>query len=271
MKTMLFLLLAVLLAAAAWAQKPTDEKSNTQIDQGAETPAGARYCGHLVDAATLVGARAKNASGEEAVVIRWLDSTGLVVHSALSGSRCIAKDGETIDGKVIVQVLPGSLAVSNRHGLTAWEAEYWNNSGEQTGGGKPHRGVFNQNRFEAELDASKASEPGNTDAEPDFRWNEEQEKLTLKPGILRGQYNSGATPGTQPCVTAPAKQEGPFGKFKKHIEGTIEGQVGRVDDIIKKRTGPTVDSGLQDSATQAINQANQQSPCTPAQGQGAKR
>jgi hypothetical protein len=179
MRTMMILLLAASLPAATWAQK------GTQAGQGAQMPPGTRYCGHALDAGTFVDARAKNASGEEALVMRWLDPRGTAVHSALFMGRCVAKDGDTIDGKVIVRVLPNSLAVSDRHALTAWEAEYWNYSGEQAGGRTPHRGAFSDSHFVAELDASKASELGGVSgADPDFRWNEEQETLTVKPGIL---------------------------------------------------------------------------------------
>jgi hypothetical protein len=98
--------------------------------------------------------------------------------------RCLAKDGDAIDGKIIARVLPNSLAVSGKHALTGWEAEYWTYADEQRAGATPHRGVFNDNRFVAELDAGKASEPGNATAEADFRWDEERETLALKPGIL---------------------------------------------------------------------------------------
>jgi len=175
---MMILVLAALLPSATWAQ------NKPQVGQGAEP--GARYCGHVMDAGTFVDARARNASGEQALVIRWLDQKTNTVHSGLFMGRCVAKDGDKmIDGKIIARILASSLAVSEKHALTGWEADYWNHAGEQTGGGTPHRGVFNENRFVAELDASKASDPNSaSSADPDFRWDEEQETLTLKPGIL---------------------------------------------------------------------------------------
>ena len=108
----------------------------------------------------------------------------MAIHSALFMGRCVAKDGDTFDGKLITRVLPNSLAVSNRHGLTAWEAE-WNYPAEQGGHGTPHRGAFSENQFVTELDPSKASEVGIASSiDPDFRWNEEEEILALKPGIV---------------------------------------------------------------------------------------
>jgi hypothetical protein len=193
MKRMLFVLLAAVPPPAIRAQNAPPNEAGQ----------GARYCGHVMDAGTFVDARARNATGEEAVVIRWLDPKGAAVHSALSMGRCIAQDGETIDGRLIVRVLPNSLAVSVRHGLTAWEAEYWN-FGEQAGRGAPHRGVFNEHRFEAELDASKASERGSAD--PDFRWNEEQETVAIEPrAALAGQTQP--SPAAKPC--ASGTQKGP--------------------------------------------------------------
>jgi len=181
MEKMLFLLLAALLPAATWAQNgtPAAANANAEPGQGRALPE-ANVCGHSMDAGTFIDARAQNASHEQAIVMRWIDAKGPAVHSGLFMGRCVAKDGDTIDGKVIVRVLP-ILAVSNKHGLTAWEAEYWEFQGER---GTPHRGLFDENRFVTELDPAKASEPGSVSgADPDFRWNEEQESIVLKPGI----------------------------------------------------------------------------------------
>jgi hypothetical protein len=53
------------------------------------------------------------------------------------------------------------------------------------GGGPSLRGIFNENRFVTELDPDKASEQGGASAaDPDFRWNEEQETLMVKPSLL---------------------------------------------------------------------------------------
>jgi hypothetical protein len=173
---MMILLLASVLPAATWAQSP-------QPGQGSAKP-GANLCGHEMDAATFVDARAQNATHEEAVVMRWLDPKGTAVHSALFMGRCVAKDGDDIDGKLIVRVLPNSLAISNKHGLTAWEAEYWDSPAEKGWRGTPHRGIFSDGRLVTELDPAKASEPGvGSAADPDFHWNEEAETVAVKPGI----------------------------------------------------------------------------------------
>ena len=234
---------------------------------------GMSMCGHVMDAGTFVDAHAQNASHEEAFVMRWLDPKSTTVHSALFMGRCVAKDGDNIDGKVIVRVLPNSLAISDRHALTAWEAEYWNNPAEQTGRTTPHRGAFSENRFVAELDPSKASEPESANgADRDLRWNEEQESLTLKPGVVLVpspvHYTYQATP--QPCV-ATAPKPSLLDKLKRHAEQTLQNQAGKADAQIAKGSGGNVDAGVQDTTTTAVNQANQPAPCTPVKGQPAKQ
>jgi hypothetical protein len=276
MRTTMIFLLAVLPPSAIWAQdtKPTaPNATNTQPGQGSAKP-GANLCGHVIDAGTFVDARAQNASHEDAWVIRWLDPKGTAVHSALGMGRCVVKDGDTIDGKVIVRVLPNSLAVSNRHALTGWEAEYWNYPGEQAH--TPHRGAFSDGRFITELDPSKASELGSTaDAEPDFRWNEEQETLVLKPGVVlipppvHFAYQPAAPP---PCVAAPAKASGVMAAVKKQLERTLEKQAAKGDADITRNTKGGADAGLQDITTAAVNDANQSQPCTPvAKGKGPSK
>jgi hypothetical protein len=235
---------------------------------------GTSFCGHVIDAGTFVDAHAENASRDEAFVMRWLDAESSV-HSVLYAGRCVAKDADTIDGKVIFRVLPNSLALSDRHGLTAWEAEYWGDAGERARGVTPHRGVFSDNRFIAELDRSKASEPGRTetsDVSRDFQWNQELETLALKPGVTlipAPPHYAYQASSTSPCAAVPAKQSF-LDKLKRHAEQTLERQAGRADAQISKGTKGGVDGGVQDTTTATINQANQPSPCGPAKGQGAK-
>jgi hypothetical protein len=269
---MMFLLLAAVPPAATWAQNGTPAAQNAQPGQGAVKP-GAGLCGHVVDPATFLDARAQNSSHEEAIVMRWLDPKGTAVHSALFMGRCVAKDGDTIDGKVIVRVLPNSLVVSNKHGLTAWEAEYWDSPAEKGGRSTPHRGVFNENRFVTELDPTKASEPGSVSgSEADFHWNEEPETVAVKPGIAlvppspRYAYQTAPTP----CVATPAKQTSLLGRIKKHAEQTLQNQAAKADAQISRGTNGTVDAGVKDTTTTAINEANQPSPCTPAKGPAGK-
>ena len=215
MKKMMFLLLVVLPPSAIWAQTkaPAAPNANTQPGQGSPK-LGANLCGHVMDAGTFIDARAQNASHEEAFVLRWLDPKGMSVHSALFMGRCVAKDGDTIDGKLIVRVLPNSLAVSDRHAFSGWEAEFWISSSEQAPGRTPHRGVFSDGRFVAELDPSKASEVGVASSiDPDFRWNnEEEEILALKPGIVLVPSPLHYTYATAPPpnnVQAPSPQPAP--------------------------------------------------------------
>ena len=274
MKTMMILLLAAVPPAAMWAQNGTPSAPNTNPGQGMAKP-GANLCDHVIDAGTFLDARAQNAIHEEAVVIRWLDPKGTAVHSSLFMGRCVAKDGDTIDSKLIARVLPNSLAVSNKHGLTAWEAEYWDFPTEKGGRNTPHRGVFNENRFVMELDPSKVSEAGSVSiADPDFRWNEEAETIAVKPGIVlvppspRYAFQAASTP----CVATPPKQTGLLATLTKHAKQTLQKQTGKVDTQISKDTGGTVDAGVQDTTTTAINEANQPQPCIPTtKGQPAKQ
>jgi hypothetical protein len=273
MRTMVFLLMAILPSATrAQNGTPVAANANAQPGQGRALPGG-NVCGHSMDTGTFIDARAQNASHEEALVMRWLDAKGPAVHSGLFMGRCVAKDGDTIDSKIIVRVLPNSVAVSNKHGLTAWEAEYWEFQGEEGRHGSPHRGVFNENRFVTELDPAKASEPGSVSgAEADFRWNEESETLAVKTGIAlvvpgpRYVFQ----PASTPCVATPAKPPSLLDKIKKHAEQTLQNQAAKADTQISKGTNGNLDAGVKDTTTTAINEANQPSPCTPAKGPAGK-
>jgi hypothetical protein len=171
-----------------------------------------------------------------------------------------------VDAKLVVRALPNSLAISNRHALVAWEAEYFNSAAEQSRGGTPHRGVFIENRFLTELDPHKASAAGSrdvTDETRDFRWNEAQETLSMKPGVVLAV----ATPT---CAAAAPKKQSALGKLIKHAEHTVENQAARVDSTISKESGRNVDGGIADATTTAVNESNQPKPCTPASGKATK-
>ena len=258
-------------------QKDISAIRQLKLDAAKHQIIGMSVCGHTVDEGTFVDAVTLNASSEEAIAIRWLDPKGTVVHSAIftGRKRCVAKDGDTVDGKSILRALPNALAVSNQHGLNAWEAEYWNSPVEQGKGGAPHRGVFIENRLLVELDPHKASSPNIrslSDQDRDFRWNDEQESLALKPGVV---LVSAASPSSKsavpsPCVAAP-KQESVLGKLKRHVEQTLEKQAAKADAQIGKSTGGNVDAGLKDATTAAVNETNQPQPCSPSKGQANKQ
>ncbi len=174
-------------------RKDIDALEQIRLDIAKGEILGMTLCGHAADEGTFVDADVQNASREEAFAIRWLGPRGTVVHSAVftGRTRCVVTDGDTVDGRLVVRALPNSLAVSNQHAMTAWEAEYWNSPAEQGAGGTPHRGVFIENRFLTELDPQKASAVDSrdlTDESRDFRWNDEQETLAVKPEVvLAGQ------------------------------------------------------------------------------------
>lgn len=265
---------------AAIEQKDVNAIEQLKLDATKHQSNGMSVCGHIVDEGTFVDAASLSASSEEAIAIRWLDPKGTVVHTAIftRRKRCVVKDGDTVDGKSILRAMSNSLAVSNQHALTAWEAEYWNSPAEQSKGGAPHRGVFIEFRFLVELDPRKASPLGSRDLSDgdknrDFRWNDEQETLAVKPEvILASTAASSAPPKTSPssCVAVAPKQ-GVFDKLKHHMEQTLKNQASKADAQIAKGTGGNVDAGVQDTTTTAVNQANQPDPCAPAKAQPSKQ
>ncbi len=206
----------------ALADKDVAALDQISLDVTKHQLLGKTMCGHRVDDGTFVDAVATNASRQDAIAMRWLDAKGSAVHSAIftGDARCVAKDGDSLEGKAIVRVLPNSLAVSNQHGLTAWEGEYWNSPVEQAAGGAPHRGAFIENRFLVELDPHKTSPAGSpdlSDKDRDFQWNKDQETLAVKPGIalatVAPHTNANVPPQTQPASGAkpciPQTQQGP--------------------------------------------------------------
>jgi hypothetical protein len=261
---------------AAVEQHDIDGLEQLKLDVRKHGILGMTLCGHVIDQGTFVDAVSANASGQEAFAIRWLDPRTTVVHSAVftGAKRCVAVDGDAIDGKVIVRALPNALAVSNQNALTAWESEYWNSPDEQAKGGAPHRGVFIENRFLAELDPRKASAPFSRnlslrDEKEDFRWEKDRELLTLKPGIALA---AAQPPAAKPCPPAQPKGQGVLSAMKRGIQQTVGRQAAKGDAQIARDTGGNADVGLKDDTTAAMKAAGAVQTCAPAaQGQGAKR
>jgi hypothetical protein len=249
-------------------RKDVDALEDVELALIREQLVGLTLCGHVIDEGTYLDAAPHTTSQHYAFAVRWLDSRSSAVHTAIfsNGKRCVVTDGETVDGKVVARALPNSLAVSNRHALVAWEAEYFNSAAEQAKGGTPHRGVFIENRFLTELDPHKASVAGSrdvTDETRDFRWNEAQETLPMKPGVV-------LTEATPTCAAAAPKKPSFLDKLKQHAEHTVENQARRADTTISKGSGGNVDSGVGDATTTAVNESNQPKPCTPASGKATK-
>ena len=153
---------------------------------------GAKFCGERIFGQwTFVAAVALNESRKEEVfVARWLEHDGgsRGVHSAVfTERRCIASDGDIVDGKRISKILPKSLVVSGQNGLVAYEALYFDHPA--AGPEMPqfvHRGVFIENRFLVELDLRKGSVPNRPvkDEDRDFWWNDQQERLDMRSGVV---------------------------------------------------------------------------------------
>jgi len=242
---------------------------------------GMTLCGHRVDDGTFVDAVSLNASTQQAIAIRWLDSKGTVVHSAiLTGStRCVAKDGDTLEGKTIVRVLPNSLSVSNKHALTAWEGEYWNSPMERAAGSALHRGVFIQNRFLVELDPHKTSSAGSCgviNKDCDFRWNDDAETVAVKPSVVLAPppvYTYSAAPpanNSKPAnaPSAPAQPPAPAAK-----PCTPQPQQGpEVSAVVPKKasTWACVHLGVCAKDKPVVLNGSNGCPAVPAAGQPAK-
>jgi hypothetical protein len=167
------------------------------------------FCGDqaFTEATFLDGAASNADSGETAYVARWLDRTAgsALVHSAVfTATRCIARDFDTVDGKVIVQIFGDSLTVGKSHDI-AFEAEYWNHPNEASGGGRRHRGVFVNRRFAFELDQSKLhwNLAGRADTDADFTLTSDGQVIP-RPGLML------LPPGSPvPVVPAAAKPFSP--------------------------------------------------------------
>jgi hypothetical protein len=176
---------------AAIDQKDTKALEQLTLEVAQRELTGTKFCGeHIVNDGTFVDAFARNDS-HKAFAVRWLDrEPGTAVHTAIftGEGRCVVMDGDSLqDGISISRVMPNSLAVSAKHGLTAYEAEYWKSPSERSGGGAAHRGVMIENRFLIELDPHKASAPFSlnaNDEDRDFWWNDEKERLEMRPGVV---------------------------------------------------------------------------------------
>jgi hypothetical protein len=150
---------------------------------------GAIFCGDqaFTEATFLDGAASNADRGETAYVARWLDRTpgSALVHSAVfTATRCISRDFETVDGKIIVQIVGDSLTVGKSPAI-AFEAEYFNHPDEASGGGRRHRGVFVNRRFAFELDQSKFhwNLGGRADTDADFTLTSDGQ-IIPRPGLM---------------------------------------------------------------------------------------
>jgi hypothetical protein len=121
---------------------------------------------------------------EEAISVRWLDpDPGIPMRTAIFTTelRCIASDTTVVDGKWIVRLLPNSLAMSKER-VVAYEAIYLNRN--ETPVATEHRGVFIGNRFLFDLNPAKASPPDSYNADSDFAWDDTNNRIVPKPGIV---------------------------------------------------------------------------------------
>ncbi len=254
-----------------------DVASITQIElyYAKHVTMGMEVCGHVIDDGTVFDAVSVNDSHELAMVIRWLDPTSTAIRSAVftGRKRCVAMDGTAVNGKSIVQVLPNSVALSRQHALVAWEAYYWNSPAEARPGLAPHRGIFIEYVFVAELDPAKASPLGKRELDEkngDFQWKDDPETIVVKPGLAINPATAQAAK-TAANVTAPCpavKTPSFLDKLKRRAERSLEKEAQKADASIGKATAGAVDGGASDAASSAIAGANSSSGCPPAKGQG---
>jgi len=152
---------------------------------------GTKFCGeHIFSQATFLDALALSDSRkDEAFVARWLEpehGSGEVHSAVFTGSRCIARDGDTLDGRRISRILPNSLAIGNQNGLVAYEALYFDDQAQSPIPTTDiRRGIFIENRFLIDLDARKASALHDPrDEDRDFWWSPGKERIQMRFGVV---------------------------------------------------------------------------------------
>jgi hypothetical protein len=245
--------------------------------------AGRKFCGeHIFGQWTFVDAVALNeARKEEVFVARWGG-----VHSAVfTDKRCIASDGDIVDGKLISKILPNSLAVSRQNGLVAYEALFFDHPAEAPGSAQfIQRGVFVENRFLVGLGQGNGSVPSRSvrDEGRDFWWNDQQERLDMRPGVALDPVTalvvpmqakeylaqqSGPVPTQKPsappapdCTETPKAKKPRFGlRLPPSVQKTIDQTLRKTAD----KSGVQVDPKAPDDAIKEAQKAKAQ-PCPVA-------
>jgi hypothetical protein len=221
-------------AIEQWGIKALDEFKLTAA-QG--ELAGTKFCGeHTFGQWTFLEAVALNESRKEEVfVATWLeheDGSGEVHSAVFTDKRCIAIDGQVVDGKLISKILPSSLAASRQNGLVAYEAYFFDHPAEAPGGAQfIQRGVFIENRFFVGLGYGNGSVPSRSvrDEGRDFWWSDQQERLEMRSGVALDPATAlvvpmqakeylaprSATPSTQQPTAPPAPDCAETPKAKK--------------------------------------------------------
>jgi hypothetical protein len=184
----------------------------------------------------------------------------------------VAIDGLTLrDGKSILAVMPNSLAISNQHGLIAYEAEYSPSPSGNFNVGAAHRGLFVEDRWVADLDSQKASPPFSPELDVaglDFRWGVAEEKLEIKPGVAIAPVTQ-APPVRTSAQTAPPQAQRPAAPpTPASRQSSQNGCDSSKTPAKKTRFGGVA---LPDSVAKALQKLQSPCPAGPAGGQGAKQ
>jgi hypothetical protein len=167
--------------------------------------------------------------------------------------------------------MPNSLAVSNQHGLVAYEAQYLPSRSGSFSGGVIRRGVFVEERWVADLDPAKASPLDSLnleDAGSDFWWGLGEEKLEIRPGVA-------IVPATQaPPVRPSAQAAAPQAQRPAASPTPAPRQSPQTGcDASKTPAKKPRLSGvaLPDSVAKALQKLQSPCPAAPANGQGPKQ
>jgi hypothetical protein len=178
---------------SAFEQKDLRALDQLKLEAAQKQLIGTKFCGeHIFSQAMYLDALALSDSRkEEAFVARWLEpehGSGEVHSAVFTAMRCVASDGDTLDGRRISRILPNSLAIGNQNGLVAYEALYFDHQAQspvQTP--DIRRGIFIENRFLIDLDARKASALLNPrDEDRDFWWSPGKERIQMRFGVVVG-------------------------------------------------------------------------------------
>lgn len=243
-------------------QKDIQALNRLQLEVAQRELTGTKFCGdHVIGQDTFLVALALGDSRkEEAFVARWLEPEREGIHSAVfTRSRCIASDGDIVDGKRISKILPNSLAVSSQHGLVAYEALYFDHpAGGPETPQDVRRGVFIESRFLLEIDPHKASAlSGPKDEDRDFSWNAQTERIDMRPGVALDLVAPSAKPD---CSEAPKAKKPRFGlRLPPSVQKTIDQTLRKTAD----KSGVQIDPKAPNVAIKEAQKAKAQ-PCPAA-------
>jgi len=143
-KTTALLLVLILACLSAHAQQTTPA-----FDFVPQVWRGANIGGYVFDSNTKVDAIAlSDAGGVAFTAHRQNEGNGRDQTAVLTKERLVAREGQTVDGKILVRIATAVVAINNV-GQVAYEALYTDSPH-----GKLHGGIFVDNHFSTEFEPS---------------------------------------------------------------------------------------------------------------------